>query len=153
MNANANNFWQYSVAFYREPGIAEACLKLQNQHGFDVNLVLFCIWHGLYRGLLPVTLLEQGKTLGIEQLDIFWLDFQATLVNLDRTLVIAGAIISHASAQEGIGIQELLLYSADFPTCLSSSIDALGQRNKSYLIKLDIISIFKTHFITHRILE
>lgn len=75
MNANANNFWQYSVAFYREPGIAEACLKLQNQHGFDVNLVLFCLWHGLYRGLLPISLLRQvldfsqhWRTLGVQPL-------------------------------------------------------------------------------------
>ena len=60
MNANPNNFWQYSVAFYREPGIAEACLKLQSQHGFDVNLVLFCIWYGLHRGLLPAPLLQQA---------------------------------------------------------------------------------------------
>jgi uncharacterized protein (TIGR02444 family) len=60
MNANANNFWLYSVAFYREPGIAEACLKLQNQHGFDVNLVLFCLWYGLNRGLVPAPLLQQA---------------------------------------------------------------------------------------------
>ena len=60
MNANANNFWLYSVAFYREPGIAEACLKLQNQHGFDVNLVLFCLWYGLNRELVPVPLLQQA---------------------------------------------------------------------------------------------
>ena len=60
MNANVNNFWQYSVAFYRKPGITEACLKLQNQHGFDVNLVLFCLWYGLNRGLLPVPLLQQA---------------------------------------------------------------------------------------------
>ena len=60
MNANTNNFWQYSVAFYREPGIAEACLKLQNQYGFDVNLVLFCIWYGLHQGLLPTPLLQQA---------------------------------------------------------------------------------------------
>ena len=60
MNANTNNFWEYSVAFYREPGIAETCLKLQNQYGFDVNLVLFCIWYGLHRGLLPTLLLQQA---------------------------------------------------------------------------------------------
>ena len=44
-----------------------------------------------------LALLEQGKPLRIEQLDIFRLDFQATLVNLDRTLVITGALISHSS--------------------------------------------------------
>ena len=60
MNANADNFWQFSVTLYREPGIAETCLDLQNQHGFDVNLVLFCIWYGLARGPLPAHLLQQA---------------------------------------------------------------------------------------------
>ena len=70
MNANVNNFWQYSVAFYREPGITEACLKLQNQHGFDVNLVLFCLWYGLNRGLLPVPLLQQALVFAKKHVEV-----------------------------------------------------------------------------------
>jgi len=42
-------FWQFSLAFYGRPGVAEACLTLQDQCGVDVNLLLFLIWLGLAR--------------------------------------------------------------------------------------------------------
>ncbi|MBZ8134356.1 TIGR02444 family protein [Afifella sp. IM 167] len=37
-------FWDFSLALYGRPGVAEACLKLQERHGLDVNIVLFCLW-------------------------------------------------------------------------------------------------------------
>ena len=40
------DFWSFSLDFYGRPGIAEACLELQDRHGLDVNLVLYCCWHG-----------------------------------------------------------------------------------------------------------
>ncbi len=40
-------FWNYSLRLYARPGVSEACLRLQDEHGLDVNLVLFCIWAGL----------------------------------------------------------------------------------------------------------
>ena len=39
-----------AAALYAQPGVADACLKLQDEFGLDVNLVLFCIWSRL---LLP----------------------------------------------------------------------------------------------------
>jgi uncharacterized protein (TIGR02444 family) len=39
-------FWRFSLAFYARPGIAPACLKLQDRHGADVNLVLLALWLG-----------------------------------------------------------------------------------------------------------
>lgn len=39
-----NPFWDWSIAFYARPGVAPACLELQDAHGLDVNLVLFCVW-------------------------------------------------------------------------------------------------------------
>jgi uncharacterized protein (TIGR02444 family) len=39
-------FWQFSLAFYARPGIASACLALQDAHGRDVNLALYCCWLG-----------------------------------------------------------------------------------------------------------
>jgi uncharacterized protein (TIGR02444 family) len=39
-------FWRFSLAFYRMPGVAEACIRLQEEAGADVNLLLFLLWHG-----------------------------------------------------------------------------------------------------------
>ena len=40
-------FWNYSLGLYAQPQVRDACLVLQDEHGLDVNLVLFCIWSGL----------------------------------------------------------------------------------------------------------
>ena len=39
-------FWRFSVALYDRPGVAGACLSLQDRHGLDVNLLLLCAWAG-----------------------------------------------------------------------------------------------------------
>jgi uncharacterized protein (TIGR02444 family) len=41
-----NPFWDFSLVVYRRPGVAEACLALQDRQGLDVNLLLFCCWAG-----------------------------------------------------------------------------------------------------------
>jgi uncharacterized protein (TIGR02444 family) len=46
-------FWRFSLAFYEQPGVADALIKLQDRDGFDVNLVLFALWFGISgRGVL-----------------------------------------------------------------------------------------------------
>jgi uncharacterized protein (TIGR02444 family) len=46
MSDAAAALWRFSLAIYARPGVAPACLVLQDQHGRDVNLVLFCCWLG-----------------------------------------------------------------------------------------------------------
>jgi uncharacterized protein (TIGR02444 family) len=36
--------WRFSLAFYRQPGVSEACIALQDDCGVDVNLLLFLFW-------------------------------------------------------------------------------------------------------------
>lgn len=44
-NLDLNNpFWQFSLAIYAKPGVMETCLELQDKHGADVNLLLWCLW-------------------------------------------------------------------------------------------------------------
>ncbi|MGO8868776.1 MAG: TIGR02444 family protein [Alphaproteobacteria bacterium] len=38
-------FWDFSLAVYGREGVPAACLALQERHGADVNLLLFCCWH------------------------------------------------------------------------------------------------------------
>jgi uncharacterized protein (TIGR02444 family) len=40
-------FWDFSNAVYGRPGVAEACLALQDRRGLDVNILLLCCWAGV----------------------------------------------------------------------------------------------------------
>src|SRR6516164_6105212 len=37
-------FWRFSLSFYQQAGVAEACIALQDDCGVDVNLMLFLLW-------------------------------------------------------------------------------------------------------------
>ncbi|MGU3539877.1 TIGR02444 family protein [Methylobacterium sp. A54F] len=39
-----NAFWGFSLELYGRPGVAAACLALQDEAGADVNLVLYLLW-------------------------------------------------------------------------------------------------------------
>ena len=43
---SANPFWEFSLDVYARPGVADACIALQDEAGLDVNLILFCLWAG-----------------------------------------------------------------------------------------------------------
>ena len=43
-----NPFWEYSLAHYARPEVAECCLAYQDQQGANVNVLLFCCWLGCY---------------------------------------------------------------------------------------------------------
>jgi uncharacterized protein (TIGR02444 family) len=38
-------FWRFSLGFYRQPGVSDACIALQDQAGVDVNILLFLLWN------------------------------------------------------------------------------------------------------------
>jgi uncharacterized protein (TIGR02444 family) len=38
-------FWRFSVKFYAVPGVAPACIELQDQAGVDVNVLFFLLWN------------------------------------------------------------------------------------------------------------
>jgi len=43
---SADAFWSFSLKLYSRSGIAKWLLQLQDEHGADVNMVLFCCWCG-----------------------------------------------------------------------------------------------------------
>ena len=47
----ANPFWDFSLRLYARIGVAPACLALQERHGIDVNVLLYCVWLGVERGV------------------------------------------------------------------------------------------------------
>jgi uncharacterized protein (TIGR02444 family) len=42
--ASETPFWRFSLHCYRQAGVAEACIALQDECGVDVNLLLFLLW-------------------------------------------------------------------------------------------------------------
>ncbi|MBO1256846.1 TIGR02444 family protein [Alteromonas sp. 5E99-2] len=48
----SDGFWSFSLQVYSQPQVSEHCLYLQDNHGCNVNLLLFCCWlHSLKRSL------------------------------------------------------------------------------------------------------
>ncbi len=56
----------YAEDLYRQPGIADLCLTLQDHHGLDVNLLLFLAWHGHYCGTIDDSVLTDAISLSSE---------------------------------------------------------------------------------------
>jgi uncharacterized protein (TIGR02444 family) len=47
-------FWRFSLRFYRQPGVADACIALQDDCGVDVNILLFFLWLATARRCVPL---------------------------------------------------------------------------------------------------
>jgi uncharacterized protein (TIGR02444 family) len=45
-------FWRFSLKFYGQAGVSDACIALQDDCGVDVNLLLFLFWLASERQLL-----------------------------------------------------------------------------------------------------
>jgi uncharacterized protein (TIGR02444 family) len=46
-------FWRFSLGFYRQPGVADACIALQDGCGVDVNILMFFLWLATARRCVP----------------------------------------------------------------------------------------------------
>lgn len=44
--AAGTGFWEFSLKLYGRPKVAPACLRLQDRHRLDVNLILLCCYAG-----------------------------------------------------------------------------------------------------------
>ena len=51
-------FWYFSLQLYDAQGVAAACLELQDAYQLDVNLILFCFWHGSAYGAVDQELMQ-----------------------------------------------------------------------------------------------
>lgn len=52
-----SSLWEFSISVYVRSGVADACLEMQDRHGLDVNVLLFCVWDGLRRAA-PLTVAQ-----------------------------------------------------------------------------------------------
>jgi uncharacterized protein (TIGR02444 family) len=54
--------WRFSLRIYGQPGVAEACILLQDRHGIDVNVLLIALIHAAIAGppsMLTITALDR----------------------------------------------------------------------------------------------
>ncbi|HWB50066.1 MAG TPA: TIGR02444 family protein [Stellaceae bacterium] len=73
-DAAANAFWRFSLMIYSRPGVADTLIRLQDERGHNVNLILFGLWLGLCAGAgLDAAGLERAK---------------AAIAELDRAVVV-----------------------------------------------------------------
>ena len=58
-----NPFWQFSLYLYAKPEAEVFCLKLQDQHHMQVNLLLYSIWLSFEGCILEPLLIKQNSQL------------------------------------------------------------------------------------------
>ncbi len=44
------SLWDFSLQYYARPGVSSLCLRLQDEQGVNVNVLLWTLWLG-YRGI------------------------------------------------------------------------------------------------------
>jgi uncharacterized protein (TIGR02444 family) len=62
MTDASGDFWRFALELYAKPGVAPACLELQDRHGKDVIIALFGSWLGIAgRGRLDEAALAKAE--------------------------------------------------------------------------------------------
>lgn len=105
MPNEAQNFWNFSLQLYNQEGVATACLELQDAYGLDVNLILFCFWHGSAYAEVEQELLQDVIELSSE-----WRAHVVQPLRRARTWMKLNSIPSEEfnSLREGIKANELM---------------------------------------------
>ncbi len=55
------SLWAFSCNLYQRPGIQAHCLWLQDNHGVDVPVLLFCCWAARFQGVLNSGQIQLAK--------------------------------------------------------------------------------------------
>ena len=75
-------FWRFSVKFYAVPGVAPACIELQDQANVDVNVLFFLLWNATAKRALNAAEVDE-----VEQSIGAWRDMTVVPIrNLRRAL-------------------------------------------------------------------
>jgi uncharacterized protein (TIGR02444 family) len=88
-------FWRFSLRFYRQPAVADACIRLQEEAGVDVNLLLFLLWHATHKRALSA-----AEVAELEQRIGAWRDMTVIpLRGVRRALKSPPALVAPATAE------------------------------------------------------
>jgi uncharacterized protein (TIGR02444 family) len=94
-SSQGSPFWRFSLGFYRQPAVADACIALQEEAGVDVNLLLFLLWQAtLGRELSPTEVTDLERRIGS------WREMTVVpLRNLRRALKSPPALVAAPTAE------------------------------------------------------
>jgi len=94
-SAPGSPFWRFSLQYYRQPGVGDACIALQDGAGIDVNLLLFLLWQA-----------SLGRTFSVSDIDHLdtqirpWRDMTVVpLRDIRRALRSPPALVEAATAE------------------------------------------------------
>ena len=93
--AAGSPFWRFSLGFYRQPGVGDACIALQDGAGVDVNLLLFLMWQSsLRRTFAAAEVADLERQIGA------WRDMTVVpLRAVRRALKLPPALVEGAAAE------------------------------------------------------
>ena len=94
-SAQGSPFWRFSLQFYRQPAVADACIALQDEAGVDANLLFFLLWFATQRRSFSASEVEW-----LESKVGPWRD--ATVIpirNVRRALKVPPALVAAATAE------------------------------------------------------
>jgi uncharacterized protein (TIGR02444 family) len=94
-NPQGSPFWRFSLGFYREPEVADACIRLQDESGVDVNVLFYLLWHAALERKL-----SRDEVAGIERRIAPWREqVVVPLRAIRRAIKVAPAAIEPGTAE------------------------------------------------------
>jgi uncharacterized protein (TIGR02444 family) len=88
-------FWRFSLGFYRRPGVADACIALQDACAVDVNVLLFFLWLATMKRRIG---LAEAQSI-CAKADGWRDDVVVPLRTLRRKLKEGSALVEHGTAE------------------------------------------------------
>jgi uncharacterized protein (TIGR02444 family) len=88
-------FWRFSLRFYRQPGVADACIALQDGCGVDVNVLLFFLWLATARRCVSLAVAREVCTTAAPWRD----DVVVPLRTIRRRLKEGSALIERSATE------------------------------------------------------
>jgi uncharacterized protein (TIGR02444 family) len=88
-------FWRFSIKFYGVPGVAQACIELQDRANVDVNILFFLLWNATQGRAFQKTDVAE-----IERLIGAWRDMAVVPIrNVRRALKSPPAVMAPEAAE------------------------------------------------------
>ncbi len=136
----SNPFWEFSLGVYDREDVAAACLALQDRHGVDVNLVLYCAWAGSRGRILAL-----AELISLMSVTRSWqADVIGPLRTVRRHLKSARAVPEQLRARikaaelEAEAVEQQMLYDALAPDAGQGTPADAGGNMVAYLEARDI---------------
>ena len=89
-------FWRFSVKFYAVPGVAPACIELQDQAGVDVNVLFFLLWNATQNRAL-----NDSEVADLDRMIGAWRDMAVVPIrNVRRALKTPPPVLAAEAAED-----------------------------------------------------